>query len=100
MKDDLDLLLAELRGEPAPRLGSGFDLHVLQEIASRRRQISWWACWENPRLIALAAAAAVFIGLSAPLIAPSVRMADREALGLDVFAATPRHLPLTSLPIR
>lgn len=100
MKDDLDLLLAELRGKPIPRLGNGFDRDILQEISARRRQMNWWACWENPRLIAGAAAAAVFIGLSAPLIAPSTKMPDREALGLDVFAATPRHLPLTSLPLR
>lgn len=100
MNNDLDLLLAELRGEPIPRLGNGFDRGVLQQISTRQRQMSWWACWENPRLIASAAAAAVFIGLSAPLITPSVKMADRDALGLDVFAATPRHLPLTSLPLR
>jgi len=100
MNEDLDLLLAELRGKPIPRLESGFDRDVLQEISSRRRQMNWWVCWENPRLIASAAAAAVFIGLSAPLIAPSAKMADRDALGLDVFAATPRHLPLTSLPLR
>jgi len=100
MKDELDLLLAEFRGEPMPRLGIGFDHGVLQELSVRRRQMNWWACWENPRLILAAAAAAVCIGLSAPLIAPSAKMADREALGLDVFAATPRHLPLTSLPIR
>jgi hypothetical protein len=100
MNDDLDLLLAELRGEPIPRLRNSFDHDVLQEISARRRQTNWWACWENPRLIAVAAAAAVFIGLSAPLLAPSAKMSDREALGLDVFAATPRHLPLTSLPLR
>lgn len=100
MNDDLDLLLAELRSEPIPRLENGFDRGVLQEISVRRRQMNWWACWENPRLIAGAAAAAVLIGLSTPLVAPSVRMPDREALGLDVFAATPRHLPLTSLPLR
>ncbi|MBA3849691.1 MAG: hypothetical protein C0502_06805 [Opitutus sp.] len=100
MNDHLDRLLAELGNEPMPSLGAGFNQGVLREISARRRQMSWWACWENPRLIAAAAAAAVFIGLIAPFIAPSTRMADREALGLDVFAATPRHLPLTSLSTR
>lgn len=100
MHQDLDSLIGALKNEKLPLLGADFAGSVWREIYARRQAIRWWTAWENPRVMAAAAAAAVLIGLTTALVAPQSRINDTEALGLDVFSATPRHLPLTMLARR
>jgi uncharacterized membrane protein YeiH len=100
MKDELDSLFSALKQEPLPALDAGFDDAVLREILSRKQPIAWWNAWENPRVMATAAAAAIVIGLTTAFFTPPPQIKDSDALGLDVFSATPRHLPLTQLASR
>lgn len=100
MKDELDSLFSALQRDPFPSLDAGFDAAVLREIRSRKQPVAWWTAWENPRVMVAAAAAAVVIGLTTAFITPRPQIKDSEALGLDVFSAAPRHLPLTQLARR
>lgn len=100
MHHNLPQIISALKAVPVPPVGPGFDEAVLREIRLRQQTVKWWTAWENPRVMAAAAAAAVIIGLTTAFVAPRPPMTDAEALGLDVFSATPRHLPLTLLARR
>ncbi len=100
MKDELDSLFSALKQEQLPVLDGRFDDAVLREIRSRKHPVAWWSAWENPRVMVAAAAAAVVIGLTTAFVTPRPQIKDSDALGLDVFSATPRHLPLTQLARR
>lgn len=100
MPDKLSEIVSALKKLPVPPAGPGFDAAVLREIRSRQQATLWWTAWENPRVMAAAAAAAAIIGLTTAFVTPRPQMSDADALGLDVFSATPRHLPLTLLARR
>lgn len=102
MKPEIDLCLEQLRREPLPAIGAGFEAGVWRLIAQRRESIQspWWTCWQNPRLAFASAAAAAVIGLGTAWMLPAPRLDDRAALGLDAFAANAPHLPATLIARR
>lgn len=102
MNSPLDNHLAQLKRNPMPATGAGFEITVWQRIAERRGLAGspWWAGWQNPRLALAATAATVAIGFGTALLLPEPLMSDRAALGLEAFAADAPHLPSTLIANR
>lgn len=100
MNSDLDSLLEQLKREPLPGSGKSFDAGVWQHIAQRKRitAIPWWTKWQNPRIAAIAAVAALAMGIGTTwLTSAALSPSNQAMLGLDVFSANAPHLPATLL---